>query len=108
VLSVLTLLIASLAQTQLHAVMISFGVLVICQLQYVAQDAYAHAGVSLQVLAGFMRVLFPDFQVFNLGDRSDPDEGIGIALLVQVTGYALCYILAGGALAAFSFKRREI
>jgi ABC-type Na+ efflux pump permease subunit len=108
VLSVLTLLVATLAQTNLHAVMISFGVLAICHLQYLAQEAYAHAGLALRGLAGFIALLFPDFQVFNLGDLPDTDEGIGIALLARVTGYALCYMVAGGALAAFSFKRREI
>jgi ABC-type transport system involved in multi-copper enzyme maturation permease subunit len=108
VLSVLTLLVASLAQTQLHAVMISFGVLAICHLQYLAQEAYAHAGMALHLLAGFIALLFPNFQVFNLGELPDTDEGIGIALLARVTGYALCYLVVGGALAAFSFKRREI
>jgi hypothetical protein len=89
--------------------MAGFGVLVVCHLQYIAQEAYAKAGTTLlRLLAGLIALLFPNFQVFNLGDLAGADDGIGFALLARVTGYALFYIVVVGALAVFSFKRREI
>ncbi len=109
VLAAFTLMIASQVRSSLHAVMASFGVLLICDLQYLAQEAYAHTGTTpLRLLAGLIALLFPDFQVFNLADLAGAEDGIQAEQLWRVTGYALCYIAAAGALAVFSFKRREI
>lgn len=109
VLAAFTLLIASFAQSSLYTVVVSFGVLTACHLQYLAQDAYLKAGAPiLRLGAGCLALVLPNFQVFNLGDLSGTAGGIGITLLARVTGYALFYVLAVGTLTVFSFKRREI
>ena len=109
VLVAFTLLIASFAQSSLFTVGVSLGVLVICQLQFLAQEAYAKAGtLGGRWVAGFIALLFPNFQVFNLGDVTGVEGEIGVMLLARVTGYALFYVGVAGMLAVFCFKRREI
>ena len=109
VLVAFTLLIASFAQSSLYTVGMSFGVLVVCQLQYLAQEAYIRAGtLGGRLLAGLIALVFPNFQVFNLGDVAGVEGEIGAGLLARVTGYALFYVAVAGLLANYAFKRREI
>ena len=109
VLAGFTLLIASFAQTQLFAVVSGFFILVICQLQYLAQEVYARSGSVLgRALGGALGLLFPNFNVFTLADSF-----VGAALpagnhLARIAIYGLGYICATCALAIFSFRRREI
>jgi ABC-type Na+ efflux pump permease subunit len=109
VLAALTLAVASYARTGLFTVMMSLGALVICHLQHVAQEAYERAGTPiLRGVMGCIALIFPDFQVFDLGDLLESDGGIEVALLARVSAYALSYIVMLGALAVFLFRRREI
>jgi len=108
VLAALSLLVASWARTKLHAVMTSFGLLVIGDLQSVAQEAYAGAGsLPMRVFMAVVALLVPDLQVFDLGDLAGTD-GIPAHMVLRAAGYALCCIVAAGALAAFGFQRREL
>jgi hypothetical protein len=109
VLAAFALLVASFAQSQLFTVVTGFFILVICHLQYLAQDAYLRAGSTAgTVLSGLIAAVFPNFQVFTLADSlaaADlPSWGQGL----RVTAYALGYVAAAGGLAVFSFRRREI
>jgi ABC-type transport system involved in multi-copper enzyme maturation permease subunit len=109
VLAAFTLLIASYAQSQLYTVIMGFFVLVICHLQYLAQEAYGHAGsFAAAVIGGLIGLLFPNFQLFNLAD----DVGAGGVLawdrVARVELYALGYVVAACALAIYSFRKREI
>lgn len=109
VLAAFSLLIASGARSGLQAVMASFCVLVICDLQHVAQEVYANAGaMPLRMMVAVMALFFPDFQVFDLGDVAGAEDGIRPGILLRVAGYALGYIGVAVALAALGFKRREI
>ena len=109
VLAAFTLLVASFAQTQLFAVATGFFILVICHLQYLAQDAYVRAGtVAGRALAGTLALLFPNFQVFNLADSLGSASAPTAADLARLTLYAFGYVAAVCALAAFSFRKREI
>lgn len=109
VLAAFTLLVASFSQTQLYTVVTGFFVLVICHLQYLAQDSYARGGsVFAQSVAGVIGLMFPNFQLFNFA------EGVGAGVAVpwdrvaRVTVYAAGYIAATCALAVYSFRKREI
>lgn len=109
VLAAFTLLIASFAQSQLYTVIAGFFVLVICHLQYLAQEAYARSASGLsRAVGGVIGLLFPNFQLFNLTD----DVGAGGVLpwdrVARVELYALGYVVAACALAIYSFRKREI
>ena len=109
VLAAFTLLVASFSQTQLYTVVTGFFVLVICHLQYLAQDASARGdSVFARAVAGAIGLLFPNFQLFNLAEN----VGAGVAVpwdrVAHVSVYALGYVVAAGALAVYSFRKREI
>jgi ABC-type transport system involved in multi-copper enzyme maturation permease subunit len=109
VLAAFTLLVASFAQTQLYTSVAGFFILVICHLQYLAQEAYAHTGSTVaRVLGGLIALIFPNFQLFNLAD----DLGMGGVLpwnqVARVSVYASGYIFVTCALSVYSFRKREI
>lgn len=109
VLSAIVLLIASFSNTNLFTVVTGFFVLVICHLQYLARDAYAN--VDNIVLSNVVRLLsfvFPNFQLFNLGDEIGQGAGVSGDVALRVAGYGLAYIAVIGGLAVYSFRNREI
>jgi ABC-type transport system involved in multi-copper enzyme maturation permease subunit len=109
VLTAFTLLIASFAQSQLYTVIAGFFVLVICHLQYLAQETYARAGSALgRAVGGAIGLLFPNFQLFNLADDVGAGGVLAWSRVVRVELYALGYIAAACALAIYSFRKREI
>lgn len=109
VLAAFTLLVASFAQTQLFTVVTGFFVLVICHLQYLAQDSYARAGlVAGQVAARLISLLFPNFQVFNLAENVGAGVPVPLDRLGWVGLYAVGYVAGACLLAIYSFRRREI
>ncbi len=109
VLAAFTLLIASFAQSQLYTVIAGFFVLVICHLQYLAQETYARSASALGQAVGWtIGLLFPNFQLFNLND----DVGAGGVLawdrVARVELYAFGYTAVACALAIYCFRKREI
>jgi len=109
VLAAFALLVASFAQTQLFTVVAGFFILVICHLQYLAQDAYARSGAWLgRILGGFIAGIFPNFQVFALADSLSAADAPPAAHVARVTVYALGYLVVACGLAVFSFRQREI
>ncbi|MDP3068718.1 MAG: ABC transporter permease subunit [Opitutaceae bacterium] len=109
VLAAFVLLVASFAQTQLFSVVTGFFLLVIFHLQYLAQDAYARSGTWIgRLLGSALAAMFPNFQLFALADSPQAADAPSVASVVIVCGYAAGYVLLAGALAVFSFRRREI
>lgn len=109
VLAAFSLLVASFAQSQLFTMVTGFFVLVICHLQYLAQDAYARAGSALgQVLSGLIAAVFPNFQLMALSDSLSAVDLPPIDKVLWVVAYALGYVVVAAGLAVFSFRRREI
>lgn len=109
VLAAFVLLVASFAQTQLFTIVTGFAILVICHLQYLAQDAYARGGSALgQVVGGAIAAMFPNFQLFALADTLVASEAPVAGHVGRIVVYASGYMLVAGALAVFSFRRREI
>jgi hypothetical protein len=108
-LAAFALLVASFAQTQLFTVVTGFFILVICHLQYLAQDAYARAGSLFgMALSALISALFPNFQVFALADSLAAADLPAASPVGRVVAYALAYVAVGCALAVFSFRKREI
>ena len=108
-LAAFTLLVASYAQTQLFTVVAGFFVLVICHLQYLAQDSYAREGgwIGRLVSAG-IAALFPNFQLFALAESLNTADAPPVAHLLRIAVYGFGYIVAACGLAVFSFRQREI
>jgi len=110
-LSAIALFIASFSNTNLYTVVVSFFMLIICQLQYIARDAYSsmEAGIGAW-LVRVLGLIFPNFQLFNVGDQlvfasSTP---LPIGTVLQIVGYGLIYTVAFILLAQVNFKKREI
>ena len=109
VLAAFTLLVASFAQTQLFTVVTGFFVLVICHLQYLAQDSYARSGAWIgRVASGAIAAVFPNFQVFSLADTISVVDVVPWSHGLRIGVYGLGYIIVVCALAVFSFRQREI
>jgi ABC-type transport system involved in multi-copper enzyme maturation permease subunit len=109
VLAAFTLLVASFAQTQLFTVVTGFLILVICHLQYLAQDAYSRGGTLLgRWVSGGIAAMFPNFQLFGIADSLNAADAPPLWHVVRVGIYGLGYIAAACGLAVFSFRRREI
>lgn len=111
VLGALTLFIASFARSNLFTVVMSFMAMIIGQLQYIAQNAYSQGENWLgQAFAGLVSLLFPNLQLFNVGDHlvfADADHLPGLAY-GRIAGYALLYCAAYLALALYAFRHREL
>jgi ABC-type Na+ efflux pump permease subunit len=109
VLSAFTLLVATFAQTQLFTMITGFLILVICHLQYLAQEAYVHGGTWLgRIFAATLAAVFPNFQLFTLADSLVPADAPAWVDVFRVGLYGAGYVVAGCALAVFSFRAREI
>lgn len=105
----LTLLVASFAQSQLYTVVMGSFVLVVCHLQYLAQEASAHsASAAMRIGAGLIGLLFPNFQLFSLADDLGEGGSVPWAGVARVTVYAVGYAAAACALTVLSFRKREI
>ena len=109
VLAAFSLLVASFAQTQLFTVVTGFFILVICHLQYLAQDAYTRGGAWFgRIVAGGISTVFPNFQVFTLADSLNAADAPPWWHVVRVGVYAGGYVAVTCGLAVYSFRQREI
>lgn len=109
VLAAFTLLIASFAQSQLFAMVAGFFVLVICHLQYLAQDSYARGGTWVgRIASAGIAAIFPNFQLFSLSDTLSAADGPPWVHVVRISCYGLGYLIVICGLAVFSFRQREI
>lgn len=109
VIAAFTVLIASFAQTSLFTVITAFLILTICHLQHLGQDAWAKIENPAARLAAMgVGVVFPNFQIFNLGDRVAAGGEVALPLVVRIAGIACVYVAVLLGLASYSFRRREI
>jgi ABC-type transport system involved in multi-copper enzyme maturation permease subunit len=111
ILSAITLFVASFSNTNLYTIIVSFFVLIICQLQYIARDVYSlmEAGWE-RFLVMLLGLIFPNFQIFNIGDQLvfNTNSVIPAVTIIQVSAYALIYCASFVLLAQVNFHRREI
>lgn len=108
-LTAIVLFVGSYAQTMLFAQAVSFLVLVVCHLQYLARDAWQSGNGWLERLGGgAIGLLFPNFQLFG-AEFARGDSGGELALQVARVGvYGAFYAMAFLGLAVWSFRRREL
>jgi ABC-type transport system involved in multi-copper enzyme maturation permease subunit len=108
-LSALTLLVASFSRTQLFTSAAGFMILVICHLQFLAENATANSnsGIS-RLVAVSLATVVPDFQLFDFTDSLGSGDAIVWSQLTRLALYTALYIVAVCCLAAFTFRRREI
>lgn len=110
ILASITLCIGSFSNTNLYTIVVSFFALVICQLQYIARDAYAEtASGILPWLIALTARAFPNFQLFNVGDRMVlvGNEALPLITVLQITLYGLFYAMLFISLALLHFRRRQ-
>ena len=111
ILSAITLFVASFSNTNLYTMVVSFFMLIICQLQYIARDAYGEIeNLFLQFPVRLLSLVFPNFQMFNVGDQLlfGSVERISQLTVALIFTYGLVYSIVFIALAQWNFKRREI
>lgn len=111
ILAAITLFVASFSNTNLYTIVVSFFMLIICQLQYIARDAYSSLEVGIgSWLVQVLGLVFPNFQLFNVGEQLvfGVKSGLSVVTTLQITGYGLVYTVAFILLAQLNFGRREI
>jgi ABC-type transport system involved in multi-copper enzyme maturation permease subunit len=113
VLCAITLFVSSFSNTNLYSVVVSFFVMIICQLQYIARDSWENIGNPvIKGLVWGLSLLFPNFQMFNVGDvmlfPHDATEQLSAGTPWMIGGYGVVYIVVFVGLAVFAFRRREI
>lgn len=111
ILAAITLFVASFSNTNLYTIVVSFFILIICQLQYIARDAYTGMEAGWErILVLALGLIFPNFQLFNVGDQLvfDVEQALPAAVVLRMTAYGLIYTVAFILLAQLNFRRREI
>ena len=111
VISAMTFFIGSFAQTNLFTIVVSFFALIICQLQYIAREAYV--GIEAGLTRGLLHLLgwiFPNFQIFNFGEQLvyQVEKPLALSTLAWLATYAGSYSLAFLLLAQLNFRNREL
>jgi len=111
VLAAITMVVASFSNTNMYTVAVSFFIYLICQLQYIARDAWANVeSPVLQNLIWLLGVVFPNFQLYSVGEMLvfTTKTPVPAGAVLAAIGYSVVYILVFYALAVFSFLSREI
>ena len=109
ILCAITMVIASFSNTNLYTVVVGFFVLIICHLQYLARDAWVDIGFApARWFVYLLGLVFPNFQLFNVGDQVALGEALPGNLYGLIIPYALAYVAVFSCLAVYSFKQREI
>ena len=83
----------------------------ICQLQYIAEDSWKSVdSPALQTLAWLLSKVFPNFQLFSIGDMLvfPINHPVPHAAIAAALGYGVFYVVVILGLAVFSFLGREI
>ena len=105
----IALFVASYANTNFYTIVVSFLVMLICQIQYVAHDIWSK--VEFLPARTFFWVLsraFPNFHIFNASDPLTLGELAGTGSLFRLIGYTLIYVSVLTLLSVFSFRQRDI
>ena len=111
ILAAITLFVASFSNTNLYTIVVSFFMLLICQLQYIARDTYSFMEAGWErILVSGLGLIFPNFQLFDIGDQLvfDAEKTPALITVLQIVGYGVIYTLAFVLLAQVNFRSREI
>ncbi|HWA11068.1 MAG TPA: ABC transporter permease [Opitutaceae bacterium] len=109
VLSACTLLLATFSSGSLGATLLGFGMMAIGHLQSLARATPVGPDPFLiRRVVGLTLQALPDLGVFNLTGTSADSTAALFVPLARAAACAVLYAGAAGALAVFSFRRREI
>lgn len=111
IVAAMTVAFTSFAQTYLYAIVVSFGGLLVAQLQYVLQDvALSQKSSALAgTFAGAITKIVPNLQLFNLGPQLTLEPaGVPAETLLQICGYGAIWLAALLGIAIWFFRSREI
>ncbi len=109
VVAAMTLLVASWARSAWHTIMTAFFVLVICEMQSVVREFYGLTESAwTRGAAALLGIVLPDLGRFDLTDRVVDGGGLPANEIGGLVTYALIYLGLFGALAAVSFRHREL
>lgn len=109
--STLTLLLSTLASSNVFTLLTSVVIYLIGHVQGIAREAWlsgADSTAALRVLAGFVALVFPDLQLFNVVDEIAVGTALPASLFWQTTGFGVLYIAVYFLLAQVFFSAREI
>jgi ABC-type transport system involved in multi-copper enzyme maturation permease subunit len=111
ILCAISLMIGSFARSYLFTLMLSFLIMMVGQLQYLARDSFIEISfMPLRWLVQGLGLFFPNLQLFNIGDQLGDVAmgGVPMLQLAQLMLYAGIYWVAYLFLAWWVFRRREI
>jgi ABC-type transport system involved in multi-copper enzyme maturation permease subunit len=105
----ITLFFCSFSRTQLFSVVVAFLAVLICHLQYLAQDAWRETGSwFIRGVAWVFAVGLPNFQVYSLGDAAADGQIIPMVTVGLVLAYTGFYVMVFQVLSWVCFEKREI
>ena len=111
-LAAMTLFVSTFATSSLFTIMISAAVYFIGNLQATAREYWMPEGVITsgwtRILAGFVALLFPDLQAFNLADDVIAGAAIPIGIFLKTFALGWVYVAVYFLLSSFVFSNREL
>ncbi|MEX2381979.1 MAG: ABC transporter permease subunit [Opitutales bacterium] len=109
IMATITMVVASFSNTNLYTVILSFFILIICHIQYLAREAWADiAFLPVQLVVWLVGFVFPNFQLFNIADQVALGQSIPMDIVGRIVAYGLIYVAVFNFLAIYSFRKREI
>lgn len=109
--STLTLLLSTLASSTIFTLLTSVVIYLIGHVQGIAREAWmsgVDSSAALRLLAGFVALVFPDLQMFNVVDEIAVGTALPSLLFWQTSGFGVLYIVVYFLLAQVFFSAREI
>ncbi len=111
-LAAMTLFVSTFATSALFTVMVSAAIYFIGHLQATARDYWLNSMATVEwwqtLLAGFVALLFPDLQAFNLTDDVIAGAVVPLTLFLKTCALGGVYVTVYFLLAAFVFSTREL
>jgi len=111
-LAAMTLFVSTFATSALFTVMVSAAIYFIGHLQATARDYWLNSMATVEwwqtLLAGFVALLFPDLQAFNLTDDVIAGAVVPLTLFLKTCALGGVYVAVYFLLAAFVFSTREL
>jgi len=105
----ITFFFCSFGRSQLFSMIMAFLAILICHLQYLAQDSWQESGSMIfRALAWVFAVAVPNFQIFSIGDAAADGQIITLSLVWIILAYSFLYVGVFQVAAWICFEKREI
>ncbi|MDB6152244.1 MAG: hypothetical protein JWL90_697 [Chthoniobacteraceae bacterium] len=111
----LTLLISTFASSSIFTIMVSIMVYLIGHVQPIAREYWLtqmpgghEPSALLKIFVGFVALVFPDFQLFNLVDDVVVGNAIPLAMFLKTAGLGCSYIAIYTLVAYAFFANKEL